>query len=389
MNTSKNIESRKLTKAELQNKAKALNIHYDSDAMSEVMYKAITAAKSDTDVLITGASGVGKERVTEAIHKWSNRADKILKDVDCGVKADSGVLESELFGHEKGAFTGAIAQHRGVFEQADGGTIFLDEIGNLDRPSQIKLLRVLQERSFTRMGGDKKITVDVRVIAATNEDLEQAIKDGKFREDLHARLNRFPIHIPPLRERREDIPPLIKHFIEASNAKHGTTVTGTTDEIYERLLNAYWGMNVRELESAINAAVLMSKNDGSELLEPSHFLHDITSPQTKRGKQAEDHSTDALNLVMQKQDVTLDDLEQADKNLDEEVLYTLDALITRKIAPLSKLDQENREEYVSRGRINTFVTACWKCFFPEETKKPSTGDFIKKCQAVWKTAAGS
>ena len=277
MDTSKNTKIPEQTKAELKAKAQALGVLYDSESMDEVIFFANTVADSDMTVLITGETGVGKGQVAEVIRRWSDRADKEFKYVDCGAVTSGDLLQSELFGHEEGAFTGAKGQRIGAFEQADGGTIFLDEIGNMDPKAQEKLLSVIEGKGFTRLGGETEITVDVRIIAATNADLEQARQAGTFRDDLHARLNQFPIHIPPLRERREDIPALIARFVDTSNAVHGTTITDISDELYDQLLNAYWAGNVRGLESAINAAVLMSKNDGGEILELSHFRHDITS----------------------------------------------------------------------------------------------------------------
>ena len=393
MDTSKKIKIPEQTKAELKDKAQALGVHYESDAMSEVMYLANTAASSKMTVLITGETGVGKGQIAKVIHEGSDRADNVLRPVNCGATpSPDGMLQNELFGHEKGAYTDATSQQLGFFEQADGGTIFLDEIGNLDIKSQETLLSIIEGKGFTRIGGSVEITVNVRVIAATNKDLEQAIKEGDFREDLYYRVNQFPIHIPPLRERREDIPALIEHFIETSSAEHGTTVTGTTDEVYQRLLNAYWASNVRGLETAIGAAVLMSKNDRGEILELSHFRHNLPSAPTQKDRQVETgtgHSTDAIYLVMKRQDVTRDALEKADKNLNEEVLYTVDALITKEIRKPTDLDtMEDRKGkgYVSRGRINTFVEKCWESFFSEEIKDPpKTGDFVDMCHAVWKT----
>ena len=393
MDTSKKIKIPEQTKAELKDKAQALGVHYESDAMSEVMYLANTAASSKMTVLITGETGVGKGQIAAVIHEGSDRADNVLRPVNCGATSSpDGMLQNELFGHEKGAYTDATSQQLGFFEQAAGGTIFLDEIGNLDTKSQETLLSIIEGKGFTRIGGSVEITVNVRVIAATNKDLEQAIKEGKFREDLYYRVNQFPIHIPPLRERREDIPALIEHFIETSSAEHGTTVTGTTDEVYQRLLNAYWASNVRGLEMAIGAAVLMSKNDRGEILELSHFRHNLPSAPTQKDRQVETgtgHSTDAIYLVMKRQDVTRDALEKADKNLNEEVLYTVDALITKEIRKPTDLDtMEDRKGkgYVSRGRINTFVEKCWESFFSEEIKDPpKTGDFVDMCHAVWKT----
>ena len=390
MDTSKNIEiSEQTKKVELKERAAQVGIVYKSEGMEKVLNNVEAFAPEDGTVLITGASGVGKDCVAQAIHEWSKRAKKEFNRVNCGAIPTGNLLQSELFGHEIGAFTDAKSQRIGLFELSDGGTIFLDEIGNMDSKSQESLLSVMDGKGFRRIGGKTDIKVNVRVVAATNADLEKAIKDGKFREDLYYRLNDFPIHIPPLCERKEDIPALITHFIDTSKAEQGTTVTGTTEEVAEWLKNADWEGNIRELKSAINAAIARSEKAGDKILEHSHFSKNITD---KQAETVTDHSTDALNLVMQQQNVTLDALERADKNLYEEVLYTVDSLITQKegMSKPTDLDNvENREAkgYVSRGRIYTFVEKCWKCFFPEDIDKPPTpGEFIEKCRKVWKTA---
>jgi Nif-specific regulatory protein len=213
--------------------------------------------KSDTTVLIRGESGTGKELVAHAVHFNSPRADKPFIKVNCGALPES-VVESELFGHEKGAFTGAIATRKGRFELAHGGTIFLDEIGDLSLMTQIKLLRVLQEREFERVGGNVTRRTDVRVIAATNRDLELLVEGRKFRHDLYYRINVFPIHVPPLRERKTDIPLLADYFVEKYGKANSIAIQRISTQAIDMLMSYHWPGNVRELENCIERAVLLS-----------------------------------------------------------------------------------------------------------------------------------
>lgn len=231
----------------------------------KAMLKAIeTVAPTDASVLILGETGTGKELVARAIHNLSPRKDKTLVKVNCAA-LPSGLIENELFGHEKGAFTGALTKKVGRFELANGGTIFLDEIGDLPLDLQAKLLRVLQEGEFERVGGSGTIKVNVRVIAATNRDLEAAIKEGKFREDLFYRLNVFPIQLPPLRERKEDIPLLVRYFVRKHSAKLGKKLESITENTMQILLSYPWPGNVRELENVIERSVITSQGDRLDL----------------------------------------------------------------------------------------------------------------------------
>jgi transcriptional regulator with GAF, ATPase, and Fis domain len=214
---------------------------------------------------LRGETGTGKELVAHAIHINSPRSDKPFVRVNCAALAP-GILESELFGHEKGAFTGAIARRSGRFELADGGTLFLDEVGDLPMEVQIKLLRALQEREFERVGGAETIRVDVRVVSATNRDLETMIDSGGFREDLYYRLNVFPIHLPALRERIDDLPPLVDHFVAKFSRSTGKRIIGCTAEAMDKLRSYSWPGNVRELENIIERAMILVK---SERLEAS------------------------------------------------------------------------------------------------------------------------
>jgi formate hydrogenlyase transcriptional activator len=219
-------------------------------------------ASTDATVLILGESGTGKELVARAIHNISNRSKRALVKVNCAT-LPANLIESELFGHEKGAFTGALERKIGRFELADGGTIFLDEIGELPVELQSKLLRVLQEGEFERLGNPKTMKVNVRVIAATNRHLQAAIEKKEFREDLYYRLNVFPIHCPPLRERKEDIPLLVKHFLKKHEGKMGKKITNVGTKVIEALMSYNWPGNIRELENLIERAMIL--NPGSSL----------------------------------------------------------------------------------------------------------------------------
>ncbi|QOP42349.1 GAF domain-containing protein [Sulfurimonas marina] len=232
----------------------------DSPKMQTVYQVIERIAQSDVTVLVRGETGTGKELVAAAIHKRSKRAEEPFIKLNCAAITDT-LLESELFGHEKGAFTDAKETRKGRFELADGGTLFLDEIGDISASAQVKLLRVLQEREFERVGGSKTIRVNVRLVAATNRDLEQMVKDGEFREDLYYRLNVIPIDLPPLRKRGEDIKLLVNFFLERSMKNHKKIVK-ITDEAMEQLMSYPWPGNVRELENTIERIVLMGSEEG-------------------------------------------------------------------------------------------------------------------------------
>jgi len=227
----------------------------------QAVYDLISqVARSDTTVLLRGESGVGKELVAHAIHYNSARADKPFVKVSCAALPET-IIESELFGHEKGAFTGAIARRQGRFELARGGTLFLDEIGDLSPHTQIRLLRVLQEKEFERVGGTETIKTDVRIVTATNRDLEALIEQGQFRQDLYYRLNVFPIHVPPLRQRKTDIMLLADHFVEKYGTAHSHNVRRISTPAIDMLVSYHWPGNVRELENCIERAVLLSDDD--------------------------------------------------------------------------------------------------------------------------------
>jgi transcriptional regulator with PAS, ATPase and Fis domain len=228
----------------------------EAPEMRAALRLATQVAATDATVLILGESGTGKELVARAIHEGSARRGGPFVKVDCAALPE-GLLESELFGHEKGAFTDAAAEKPGRFELAHGGTLFLDEVGELPQSLQAKLLRVLQERAFERVGGTRTISVDVRILAATNRDLAKALKGGQFREDLYYRLNVVPILVPPLRRRPEDILPLAAHFLQRFGARYGKVVPGLSPEAAALLRRYSWPGNVRELEHAIERAVIL------------------------------------------------------------------------------------------------------------------------------------
>ncbi|HDL19313.1 MAG TPA: sigma-54-dependent Fis family transcriptional regulator [Bacteroidetes bacterium] len=246
---------------ELQEKYQFKNIVGQSGPMQDVFRAVNKVIDSSVTVLLQGESGTGKELIARAIHYGSvKRKNKPFVAVNCSALPES-LLESELFGHEKGSFTGASNKRIGKFELADGGTIFLDEIGEMSPATQVKVLRVLQEREFERVGGNDLIKVDVRVIAATNKDIEEAIRKGEFREDLFYRLAVFPIRIPPLRERKEDVPIMAQLFLERYADREGKEVREISSDALEMLMAYHWPGNVRELENALERAVLLASSN--------------------------------------------------------------------------------------------------------------------------------
>jgi DNA-binding NtrC family response regulator len=251
-----------LLRSQLQDRYRFDNIIGQSQPMQNLYTMIQRVAKTDSTVLILGESGTGKELIANAIHFNGERRDKPFVPINCGAIPEE-LMESELFGHEKGAFTGAFKERRGRFELANGGTIFLDEIGEMSPKLQVKLLRVLQERKFERVGSSRSIEVDVRVIAATNKDLEQAVAAGKFREDLYYRLNVIPFHVPPLREREGDIPLLAHHFLRRHCQKKEIPPKTIDKAALEALQHYDWPGNVRELENVIERLVILT--DGNEI----------------------------------------------------------------------------------------------------------------------------
>ncbi len=250
----------------------------NSPAMNRVMELIRTVAETDSTVVILGESGTGKELIARAIHAQSGRRFFPIVAVNSGSIPET-LLESELFGHEKGAFTGAQYRRKGKFELADGGTLFLDEIGDISPKMQVDLLRVIETKRFTRLGGTQEITSDFRLVCATNRDLQKLVEEGQFREDLYYRINVFTIHVPPLRERREDILPLAKHFIEKYARAMGKPVKRISPEAEEMLIGYRWPGNVRELENAIERAMVVGKDAAIQPHDlPLHLEGNATDP---------------------------------------------------------------------------------------------------------------
>jgi PAS domain S-box-containing protein len=272
----------------------------DSPALSAVLQKVRLVASTDSSVLILGETGTGKELIARALHSSSRRKDRPLIKVNCAA-LPAGLIESELFGHERGAFTGATGRRIGRFELAYGGTVFLDEIGEMPLEVQVKLLRVLQEREFERIGGHQTIKVDVRVIAATNRDLAREVAEGVFRQDLYYRLNVFPLQLPPLRERPEDIRLLTHFFVRRYANKIGRKITGVPKETMERLASYPWPGNVRELENVIERAVILSSGPdleiSPEILPPAPRFSIAKYDHTSNREESERGSVDELSSL--------------------------------------------------------------------------------------------
>jgi transcriptional regulator with GAF, ATPase, and Fis domain len=279
-----------------------------SHAMQQIFATIMRVAPTRATVLLAGESGVGKDLIARAIHFHSPRKDKPFVKINCTAIPEN-LMESELFGYEKGAFTGANISKPGKFEQADTGTVMLDEIGDVPANVQVKLLRILQEREFERLGSNKTQHIDVRVVAATNKDLRAALEDGTFREDLYYRLNVVPLEIPPLRERKEDIPWLSRHFVEKLAPEMGDRVRGITDAAVDKLMQYSWPGNVRELENVIERSMVMAlgeRLDEKDIrldmnLRPRHATGEVGLPE-------------GMSLDTYEQELIKNALKQADGN---------------------------------------------------------------------------
>ena len=282
-----------------------------SPKMETVKKMVLKVARSNSTVLVRGESGTGKELIARAVHNQSPRAAEMFQAVNCAA-INENLLESELFGHEKGSFTGAHAEKKGLFEIADRGTLFLDEIAELDVGIQAKLLRALQERKIRRVGGTHEINVDVRVIAATNRDLRAMVSDGRFRDDLYYRINVLSIDVPPLRERREDIPVLIEYFLKKHTKNTSRLVTGLTSET-KKLMNDYsWPGNVRQLESAIERAILLSEGD---LITPEDLPTEVRQEVGPAAEGAFKLPAEGINFEEVERNLITQAMEQTDYNI--------------------------------------------------------------------------
>lgn len=271
---------RRKVKRLVRDESSGINMVGSSPALLQIYHQIREVAKHETStVLITGESGTGKELVAQAIHRLSPRSSRPFIEINCG-SLPYNLLESELFGHERGAFTDAKNRKIGLFEESDSGSIFLDEIGEMDMNLQVKLLRVLEDRKIRRLGGNRSIDINVRIIAATNADLKDAIEARSFREDLYYRLNVFPIHIPPLRERREDIPPLLTSFLQRFGREFNKDIRKFSTEALDLLMRYHWPGNVRELRNVVERICIMHN---VETIKPAHLPREIwgETPQTE------------------------------------------------------------------------------------------------------------
>ncbi|MEO8070824.1 MAG: sigma 54-interacting transcriptional regulator [Acidobacteriota bacterium] len=301
-----------------------------SGPMRQVYEQIARVARANTTVLIRGESGTGKELIAHAIHYSSQRAKKAFVKVSCAALPDS-LIESELFGYEKGAFTGAQQRKKGRFELGEGGTVFLDEIGDINLSTQVKLLRVLQEREFDRLGGTDPVKVNVRLIAATNQDLEKAIAAGTFREDLHYRLNVFTIYVPPLRERRPDILLLADHFLEKYSIEHGHKIKRISTPAIDMLMAYHWPGNVRELENAMERAVLVC--DGNVV--HAHHLPPTLQTAEASGTVADVSLADAVSAY--EKNLIQDALKSARGNCSKaaKLLHSTERIVSYKVRKLA------------------------------------------------------
>jgi Nif-specific regulatory protein len=295
-------------RAQLRDRFRPSNIVGTSHEMSEVYDQIGTVSRSSTSVLILGETGTGKELVAQAIHYNSERAERPFVKVHCAALPET-VIESELFGHVKGSFTGAIADRKGRFELAHGGTLFLDEIGEVSPTVQIKLLRVLQEREFEKVGGNQTIKVDVRLIAATNKELSEEVASGRFREDLFYRLNVFPIHVPSLRKRKSDVVLLADHFLEKYAQLTAKPVRRLSTAVIDMLMSYHWPGNVRELESCLERAVLVAEGD---VIHPYHLPPTL---QTAETSSIQDPSSLKVRVDAYERDIIRDAMKSARGNM--------------------------------------------------------------------------
>jgi transcriptional regulator with PAS, ATPase and Fis domain len=326
----------------MMDKHKIDNMVGSSEKMIRVFDLVSKIATTDSTILILGESGTGKELVARAIHKKSRRSCLPFVPVNCGAIPEE-LLESELFGHEKGAFTGAFRMHTGRFEIAAGGSIFLDEISEMSPNLQVKLLRVLQEKEFERVGGINTIGANVRIIAATNKNLEEEVEKGRFREDLYYRLNVIPIHLPPLRERPEDIPSLVKYFIEKNVKERSMEVLDISRQVMQHLMSYRWPGNVRELENLIERLSVLC--DGNTVT-PADLPEKILTGQTPA-------SDSALDFILPDEGIDLSDLvSEFEKNIIIQALNK-SGWIKNRAAKLLNLNRTTLVEKIKKQGIQS------------------------------------
>ena len=314
-----------------------------SEPMQQVLDFVQKVADSDSTVLIQGESGTGKELVARMLHFNSSRKDRPMVPVNCGAIPET-LLESELFGHEKGAFTGAAQTRMGRFELANGGTIFLDEVGEMSLSLQVKLLRVIEERSFERVGGSRTIQVDVRIVAATNQDLEKMVEEKRFRQDLFYRLNVIPINTPPLRDRQSDIPLLIEHFLKRFNHMKQTAITGFAPEALELLTTFHWPGNIRELENMIERLVVLKKQGLLTAADLPEKLHKKTASQPEMKEQFIRFTEDGIHLS--------NEVEQYENQLIGEAMRKANGL-TARAAQLLHVNRTTLVEKLKRRGMDS------------------------------------
>src|SRR3990172_523287 len=332
-------------KKNLESKYRFENLIGNSEGIKKVCSLIEKVAETDSTILILGESGTGKELVARTIHYNSPRKNKPLIPINCGAIPET-LLESELFGHEKGAFTGASATRIGRFELADGGTIFLDEIGDMSPTLQVKLLRVLQQREFERVGGVRTIKVDVRIIAATNIDLEHAVHEGKFREDLYYRLNVIPVVIPPLRERADDIPLLMDHFLSHFNKSKKRDIKGFSPAAMDILISYPWPVNIRELENLVERLIIL-KGNGTICPDdlPEKFISHTLN------------NEGALHITLPETGVNLKDVvEEFENNLILQAMQKAQG-VKNKAAQLLSLNRTTLVEKLKKKKLDYHINA--------------------------------
>jgi transcriptional regulator with GAF, ATPase, and Fis domain len=306
-----------------------------SQEINDLVHITMQVAKSDISILISGESGVGKEVFARAIHGYSNRAEKQLVSVNCGAIPE-GILESELFGHKKGSFTGAVDNRRGYFEIADGGTLFLDEIGEMPLHTQVKLLRAIETNEFMRIGAETVTKVDVRIIAATNKELQKEVDTRHFREDLYFRLKAVTLNIPPLRKRKIDIEELSKHFAKIYAEQNGMKPRPITDDAMELLKNYPWPGNIRELKNTIETAITLNRNGALDSSSFASLLHPLL-----------EEDTDSRNLPIF--------VRRTPEEVDRELFYRALFEIKKDLIELKDLIHQRQEEVSSHNNPDEVI----------------------------------